>query len=114
MNRLDEFEYCQELLAKGKVLPNGCIAGQGAVNDKGQIRIKFNGKAYLIHRFVCLYHVRRSPEQIANLMMHKVQQTCRFTICIEPSHLKFDDSKPEKVWVKPVNWWEPATEYRYQ
>lgn len=100
-NSIDEFAYCQELLAKASVSQKkpGCLVCSGPVTEDGFIQIKVNGEQYYVHRFVALYHVKRTPEQIANLKKYKVRQTCGVTACINPAHLEFDERKKHKEFI---------------
>lgn len=111
--KVDEFEYCTELIAKASIKPNGCMVHNGPVDEKGYCSIKVNGKKWYVHRFVALYHIARSEEQIMSLMKFKIRQTCGLTVCINPIHLEFATSPAEKKWEKLVDWWNEPAEYRY-
>lgn len=85
---------------KPEVGDGDCLLWQGALNENGYGYIKLKGKQVLVHRFVALYYMDRSVEQLVRLDRPKmyVKQTCGLRLCINPRHLKFEAGKQYKTW----------------
>lgn len=100
----DPYEVCAHILDNTREKFDGCLFWQGAIDDKGHGYIKYQGKRVLVHRHVILYHIVRTEEQIANLSLFRVKQTCGYTLCVQPTHLEFIKTKPAKVYVPMFDW----------
>jgi hypothetical protein len=84
-------EVCQYFLERTKPYED-CLLWQGAINDKGLAVSRVPGdssKIVKVHRYLKLYEVERSGEQINRLSRMNVRHCERFTHCLNTKHLIF-------------------------
>lgn len=99
-------DIAQEFLASAVEKFDGCRIWQGAIDDRGFGYAKIGGHQVKVARYVKLYHMERSEEQVLRLKQFRLEPTCGRNICIEPSHWEFKTGKPAKEYEELVKWWE--------
>lgn len=101
-------DRAQELLANTVEKFDGCRIWQGAVDDRGYGYATVDGHKIRVARYVKLYHMKRSEEQVIRLKAFRVEPTCGRLVCIEPSHWEFKTGKPAKEFEELVEWWKQS------
>lgn len=94
---------CQKLLERTKVVDD-CLLWQGAIDDKGLAVAKVDNKTVKVHRYLKLYEVARSAEQIASLKSFDVTYCNRFTHCLNTAHMQFRTTKPKVEYQGMPDW----------
>lgn len=99
----EEQVKCIELLNNTSVRDQ-CLIWEGPIDEKGYGVFKWKGKKTYVHRFILMYNQFHPMDAQDRLKKFRVKWACDRTICINPNHLSYDCSKPEKVWVPMPDW----------
>lgn len=97
---------CERLLENTREKFNGCWIWQGAVNEQGFGYAKVHGHTVLVHRYLKLYHVDRTEEQVVQLKKFRLENTCGHSVCVRPEHWDFKTGPKVREYEPLVKWWQ--------
>ena len=98
-------EQCQALLEKTSKRGD-CLLWQGAVNNNGLAIARIEHRIQVVSRYLKLYEVPRTDEQIANLEGLYVIPCKLYKFCLNTKHMVF------KARDRSVKLWEPMPDWR--
>lgn len=96
-------ELAQKLLAQAKPY-DSCLLWQGQINQSGYAVARVSGREVLVHRYIKMYEVTRTAEQLLTLKKFRTRTCPKFTHCINPKHVEFTMSRADKHYESMPDW----------
>lgn len=96
-------DMCIQLLRQTKSLDD-CLLWQGSIDSHGYAVTRINGKQVVVHRYIKLYQVERSIEQLNELRRFHVKPCNKFSHCINPQHVQLSASKTTGRYETMPDW----------
>jgi hypothetical protein len=97
-------DMCRKLLDNTSAYGKGCLLWQGPIDSHGYAVTRINGKQVVVHRYVKLYLVERSIEQLNELRRFKCRPCKDFSHCINPDHVQLTATKGGRQYETMPDW----------